>query len=200
MHLVPTPLPTTLDDLLASARRVSTLVQPAFGLATDSQQRNEKTNNNTIEDDGGSSSSSAREERGQKRVVRVRYDLNHARSLLLRLKFTLLDRVTWEGIHDQRKRLVGMRDLAAVLGAGAMVFRCLEDALRELARLYEMEERVKRRKRKGKGKEGDGKDIEKDVNVVRWMRHERRGEVWDMMKGVKDLGTAVWFVLTILER
>ncbi|KAK4039421.1 hypothetical protein C8A01DRAFT_36631 [Parachaetomium inaequale] len=202
MHLVPAPLPTTLDDLLASATRVSALVQPAFGLATDSQQgsgdnNTNNNNDNTIEDRG--SSSSTREERGQKRVVRVRYDLNHARSLLLQLQSILLDRDKWEGIHYQRKRLVELRELAAALGAGAMVFSCLEDALRGLGRLYEMEGRIKRRRGKGKGKEGHCKDIEKDVDVVRWMRHERRGEVWDMMKGVKDLGTAVWFVLTILE-
>jgi hypothetical protein len=49
--------------------------------------------------------------------------------------------------------------------------------------------------------EGKEKGVkERDVDVVRWMRHERRGEVWDLMKGVKDFGTAVWFLLTIFER
>ncbi|KAK4150687.1 hypothetical protein C8A00DRAFT_17832 [Chaetomidium leptoderma] len=166
---VPTPLPAALDLLLASEARVSTLVQPAFGLSSDNQA------------EGSSSSSSS--ERSQKRAVRMRYDLNNARCLLEQLRRVLVDR--FDGIPAQRRELVLVRQVAAVLGAGAMVFNCLEKPLRELKTWYDVESQW--------GENG------LDVKAVKWARHETRGEVWDMMRGLKDLGTAVWFVLTILE-
>ncbi|KAH6627370.1 hypothetical protein F5144DRAFT_651707 [Chaetomium tenue] len=221
MHLDPTPLPPALNHILESITRVSALVQPAFGLAPPSQspyhthhhnrqqqgegQGQADTTTSNISPDGVANPNS-RQERGHKRVVRVRYDLNHARSLVEQLKGVFCadagEGGRWNGIDRGRKGLVEMRQVAAVLGAGALVLYCLEGALVELGRLYDVEEGVKRGVGAGvsRGREGkDKEEKEKDVDVVRWMRHERRGEVWDLMKGVKDFGTAVWFLLTIFE-
>lgn len=231
MHLDPTPLPLALAHLLESITRVSALVQPALGLAPPSQPhhhgREQGEHGQGDNDDGevghatatahaaqdGVANPSSRQERGHKRVVRVRYDLNHARSLLEQLRGVFRGDQgnedgngggggRWDDIDRCRKGLVEMRQVAAVLGAGALVLYCLEGTLVELGRLYEVEEGIK----KGGGdvphavdrREKGVKD--RDVDVVRWMRHERRGEVWDLMKGVKDFGTAVWFLLTIFER
>ncbi|KAK3296518.1 uncharacterized protein B0H64DRAFT_171579 [Chaetomium fimeti] len=222
MHLDPTPLPDALNHLLESTTRVSALVQPAFGLAPPASQQHHNHNhnqeNNTDtpgpEDGGGNTTpSSSREDRGHKRVVRVRYDLNHARSLLEQLRRVFCDGDSdsgggaWTGVPHCRKRLIEMRQVAAVLGAGALVLYCLEGALRELVRLYEVEEGIRKGVDVGVGVgvgvgegKGKGKGVrERDVDVVRWMRHERRAEVWDLMKGVKDFGTAVWSVMTIFE-
>ncbi|EAQ88710.1 predicted protein [Chaetomium globosum CBS 148.51] len=229
MHLEPTPLPPALNHILESITRVSALVQPAFGLAPPSQPHHHHHHHHNRQQQGeqgqadtpptnispdGVANPNSRQERGHKRVVRVRYDLNHARSLVEQLRGLFCDDDAgaggrWKGIERGRKGLVEMRQVAAVLGAGALVLYCLEGALVELGRLYEVEEGIRRgvgvgvgvgvsRGPEGKERE-EREERERDVDVVRWMRHERRGEVWDLMKGVKDFGTAVWFFLTIFE-
>jgi hypothetical protein len=228
MNLVPTPLPTAVAHLLASAARVSNLVQPAFGLSPDhpcsarqadsnSSNHNDHDNNDEDNKEKSSSSRQEREEKAQKRAIRVQYDLGNAVSLLEQLRRVMdetgrntwaeipllepLKRVKEEGkktskwgeIPLERKELVQVREVAAVLGAGGVVFHGLEGALRELGRLYDTEREI----RANKEREVEEK---RDANVVRWLRHETRQEVWEMMRGLKDLGTAVWFVLTVLER
>lgn len=195
MHLTPTPLPTALTLLLVAEARVSALVRPAFGLGAASEQAEGQPegsgDNNDVEGEA-SGSSSRSNERGQKRAVRVRYDLDNARSLLEQFGW-VLDR--WEAIPAARKEMVEVRELAAVFGAGAVVFGCVEGGLRELGRLYEMEPLVKSAMVRAEGGEED-----KNKDGVRWLRHEVRGELWEMMRGLKDLATAVWCVMTILER
>ncbi len=185
MH--PTPLPATLAHLLAASACISALVPAAFGVAPTGPPQTNSTH-------GG----------GQKRAVRLRYELDNVRAWLGRLQFVLgvapasvdarrggdqgVGSITGYGIlpglSTERKGLVLVREVAAVLGAGAVVFGCLEGALGELARLYSIEEE---------------KEDEGGVKVARWLRHETRGEVWDMMRGLKDLGRAVWFLLTVLD-
>jgi hypothetical protein len=209
-QLTPTPLPTALSLLLVSEARVSALVRPAFGLGAapeDGQVEGGQPEGSGDNDgDGGgdgdgdgqagsssSSSSSARKERSQKRAVRVRYDLDNARSLLEQVGW-VLDK--WDAIPAARKAMVEVRELAAVFGAGAVVFNCVEDGLRELARLYEVEALDKAAMEKAEG----GCEVDKNKDVVRWLRHDVRGELWEMMRGLKDLATAVWCVMMILER
>ena len=185
MH--PTPLPTALTHLLAASTRVSALVPAAFGVAPTGPPQTSSAH-------GG----------GQKRAVRLRYELDNVRVWLGRLQFVLgaatasadgrsggdqdVGNNTGDGIlpglSAERKGLVLVREVAAVLGAGAVVFGCLEGALGELVRLYGIEEE---------------KEEEEGVKVVRWLRDETRGEVWEMMRGLKDLGRAVWFLLTVLD-
>jgi hypothetical protein len=199
-QLTPTPLPTALTLLLVSEARVSALVRPAFGLAVpeDGQAEGGEQPGGSGDNDGdgdveGSSSSSARKERSQKRAVRVRYDLDNARSLLEQVGW-VLDK--WDAIPAARKEMVEVRELAAVFGAGAVVFNCVEGGLRELARLYEVEALAKGAMEKVEG----GGEVDKNKDVVRWLRHDVRGELWEMMRGLKDLATAVWCVMMILER
>ena len=198
MHLTPTPLPTALTLLLVAEARVSALVRPAFGLGAASEQAEGQPegsgggDNNDGDGEASGSSSSRSNERGLKRAVRVRYDLDNARSLLEQFGW-VLDR--WEAIPAARKEMVEVRELAAVFGAGAVVFGCVEGGLRELGRLYEMEALVKSAMVRTEGGEED-----KNKDVVRWLRHDVRGELWEMMRGLKDLATAVWCAMTILER
>ncbi|KAH6839583.1 hypothetical protein B0I37DRAFT_394082 [Chaetomium sp. MPI-CAGE-AT-0009] len=200
MHLEPTPLPDALDHLLESTTRISALIRPAFGLAppvSQHQSDSDSDSDRTAEDADNTPTStttttSSREERGHRRVGRVRADLIRARSMLEQLRRTFCDTGRW-GMDRRRRRLIEMRQVAAVVGAGAVALYRLEGALRELVRLYEVEEGIKRGGKEGK----EGK--ERDVDVVRWMRHERRGEVWDLMKGVEDFWTGAEFVVTILE-
>jgi hypothetical protein len=211
-QLTPTPLPTALSLLLVSEARVSALVRPAFGLGAapeDGQVEGGQPEGSGDNDgDGGrdgdadgdgqagsssSSSSSARKERSQKRAVRVRYDLDNARSLLEQVGW-VLDK--WDAIPAARKAMVEVRELAAVFGAGAVVFNCVEDGLRELARLYEVEALDKAAMEKAEG----GCEVDKNKDVVRWLRHDVRGDLREMMRGLKDLATAVWCVMMILER
>jgi hypothetical protein len=199
-QLTPTPLPTALTLLLVSEARVSALVRPAFGLAVpeDGQAEGGEQPGGSGDNDGdgdveGSSSSSARKERSQKRAVRVRYDLDNARSLLEQVGW-VLDK--WDAIPAARKEMVEVRELAAVFGAGAVVFNCVEGGLRELARLYEVEALAKGAMEKVEG----GGEVDKNKDVVRRLRHDVRGELWEMMRGLKDLATAVWCVMMILER
>jgi hypothetical protein len=152
MPLTPTPIPTTIAHLLDAESRISQLVLPAF------------------QPDQASGSS-------QKRAVRVRYELNNARGLLRQLR-SVLERLV--EIPAQRRELVEIRQLAAVLGAGGLVFSHLEKGLRELGVLS-----------------GGG---DEDPDVLRRLRHEAKGEVWDMLRGLQDFGTSTWFVLTTLER
>ena len=185
MH--PTPLPTALAHLLAASARVSVLVPAAFGVAPTGPLQTSSTH-------GG----------GQKRAVRLRYELDNVRAWLGRLQFVLgaatlgadahnggsqgvgthIGDGILPGLSAERKGLVLVREVAAVLGAGAVVFGCLEGALGQLVRLYSIEEE---------------KNDEGGVKVVRWLRHETRGQVWEMMRGLKDLGRAVWFLLTVLD-
>jgi hypothetical protein len=198
-QLTPTPLPTALTLLLVSEARVSALVRPAFGLAApeDGQAEGGEQPGGSGDNDGDGDveggSSSARKERSQKRAVRVRYDLDNARSLLEQVGW-VLDK--WDAIPAARKEMVEVRELAAVFGAGAVVFNCVEGGLRELARLYEVEALAKGAMEKVEG----GGEVDKNKDVVRWLRHDVRGELWEMMRGLKDLATAVWCVMMILER
>ena len=153
MPLTPTPILTTIAQLLDAESRISQLVLPAF------------------QPDQASGST-------QKRAVRVRYELNNARGLLQQLR-SVLERLV--EIPAQRKELVDVRQLAAVLGAGGLVFSHLEKGLRELGVLS-----------------GGGGD--EDPDVLRRLRHDAKGEVWDMLRGLQDFGTSTWFVLTTLER
>jgi hypothetical protein len=225
MNLVPTPLPTAVAHLLTSAARVSALVQPAFGLPPNHLcsplPAEGSSNNNKDKNDEDNKEKSInreeREEKAQKRALRVQYDLGNAISLLEQLRWVVdetgvnpwgeipllesLKRVKddgkktnrWGEIPLERKELVQVREVAAVLGAGGVVFDGLEGALRELGRLFETEREIRANREKGV-------EEKRDANVVRWLRHETRQEVWEMMRGLKDLGTAVWFVLTVLER
>jgi len=159
---------------------------------------------------GSAKISSSREERGRKRAGRVRHALAHARFLLQRLQGVLSPLLSDHGTGEQASRIsAGERvrtsplaeeagALVVALGAGSVIASRLEAALERLVRLYEAEEHIKRCRREGR--KVRGRDAERDVNVVRWMRHERREEVQDLVKGLQEFGMAVWFLLTILER
>ncbi|KAL2021777.1 hypothetical protein VTK56DRAFT_6720 [Thermocarpiscus australiensis] len=148
MSLKPTGITATIAGLLEAVDGVSQLVQPAF---------------------------QPDQAKGQKRATRIRYELNNARSVLQQLQH-VLGRLA--ETPSERKRLVEVRQVAAVLGAGALVVSQLEAALMRLRTLCG----------------GDG-----DPDRLRQMRHEARGEVWDMMRGLQDFGASTWFILTILE-
>ncbi|KAK4244028.1 hypothetical protein C7999DRAFT_35619 [Corynascus novoguineensis] len=223
MRLIPTPLGAALEHLVASTDRISALVPPAFGLAVttsapDKEEDNENTQPNyqhssgregSGDKNGSAKISSSREERGRKRAARVRHALAHARFLLRRLQAVLSpllgDRDAWEQASrtsaGERVRTNPLAEeagaLVVALGAGSVIASRLEAALERLVRLYEAEEHIKRCRREGRRVRG--RDVERDVNVVRWMRHERREEIQDLVKGLQEFGMAVWFLLTILE-
>lgn len=112
----------------------------------------------------------------QKRATRVRYELNNACSCLQQL-LRVLDRLG--GIPRHRRELVEIRQLAAVLGAGSLVFSHLESALLEVKALN---------------------DSDGDPDALRNARHLAHGDVRDMLRGLQDFGRSIWCISTVLER
>jgi hypothetical protein len=86
----------------------------------------------------------------------------------------------------KRRELVQVRELAAVLAAGAVVLDGLEKGLCELRSVRAVEATAAAE---------DG-----DVDTARWCRRQVEAQVWDMVSGLKDFGMGCWFVLTVLER
>ncbi|KAH6612221.1 hypothetical protein B0J18DRAFT_414332 [Chaetomium sp. MPI-SDFR-AT-0129] len=179
--------------------------------------------NNSNDRNGGDEDDEKANYRVYKRAIRVEYDLQiHARVPLEQLRGTMLggsgsgsdtesdeesssnNNNKWSTIRPTRKSLIPTRELAAVLGAGGQVLDVLERVLGELGGLYQREGQVTQEGNGSQGgsrsRNGDREREDKDkVGVARWLRHEKRGEVWDLMRGVKDLGTAIWAVLGVLE-
>ncbi|KXX82492.1 hypothetical protein MMYC01_201238 [Madurella mycetomatis] len=104
---------------------------------------------------------------GQKRATRVRYELTNACSCLQQL-LRVLDRL--DGVPRHRKELVEIRQLAAVLGAGSLVFSHLEAALLDIKALN---------------------DCGGDLGVLRNARHLAQGDVWEMLRGLQDFGRSI---------
>ncbi|KAL2126004.1 hypothetical protein VTI74DRAFT_1974 [Chaetomium olivicolor] len=224
IQLVPTPLPTALASLLCAACRVAELVQPAFGLGLVGARPAGPTPTSASRDDlpctdgpSGRGNGKGGVEDGwwrnagdvgryYKRGVRLGYELNYARCILERLQKALArERAADVQLEAEREEMVLARDVAAVLGAGAVVLDYLERALVRLTELYE-EERENAGVGTGektwsggrKGYEERWKDA-KENKVMRWLRQEARSEVWEMMAGLKDFGMGCWFLSTILE-
>lgn len=166
MPLFPTPLSTTLDHLLASEARVSTLVEPAFGFSASEEpgldkylialheasgrgegtSQEEKDKKNKIPD----TSCLRREQeiRVEKNWIRVRWDcvrrakqcVRWARCSVVEFKWLL---AKWESLPEDRKGMVEARELAAVLGAGAAVFDALETTLGKMAGFHRLQAKLK---------------------------------------------------------
>lgn len=113
---------------------------------------------------------------GKKRAARIRDELNTVCACLRHLQ-RVLDRL--DGVPRHRRELVEVRQLAAVLGAGSLVFWHIESALAELESLS--------------GAEGD-------PDALRNARHQAKADVWEMLRGLQDFGNSVLWISTVLER